>query len=70
MEAVKFKTNIKCSGCIAKATPYLNDVAGEANWQVDTNNPDKVLTVLSKGVSAEQVKKAVESAGYKAEQLN
>ncbi|KAA9341129.1 heavy-metal-associated domain-containing protein [Larkinella humicola] len=70
MEAVKFKTNIKCSGCIAKATPFLNEAVGEENWEVDTENPDKVLTVVAEGISAEQVKKAVENAGYKAEQLN
>lgn len=70
MEAVKFKTNIKCSGCIAKATPFLNEVVGAENWEVDTENPDKVLTIVAEGISAEQVKKAVENAGYKAEQLN
>ncbi|RCR67107.1 MULTISPECIES: heavy-metal-associated domain-containing protein [Larkinella] len=70
MEAVKFKTNIKCSGCIAKATPFLNEAVGAENWEVDTESPDKVLTVVAEGISAEQVKKAVENAGYKAEQLN
>ncbi|CCH57661.1 heavy metal transport/detoxification protein (plasmid) [Fibrisoma limi BUZ 3] len=70
MEAVKFKTNIKCGGCVAKATPFLNEVAGEDNWEVDTATPEKVLTVVAEGVSAAQIKKAVEDAGYKAEPLN
>ncbi len=68
METLKFKTNIKCSGCIATVTPHLNESVGEGNWQVDLNNPSKVLTI---GVQAdeEKVKEAVEKAGYKAERL-
>lgn len=69
METLKFKTNIKCSGCIATVTPHLNETIGEGNWQVDLNNPSKVLTI---GVEAseEKVKEAVEKAGYKAERLD
>jgi copper chaperone CopZ len=68
METLKFKTNIKCSGCIAKVTPHLNESIGEGNWQVDLNNLSKVLTI---GVEAseEKVKEAVEKAGYKAERI-
>lgn len=68
METLKFKTNIKCSGCIATVTPHLNESVGEGNWQVDLNNPSKVLTI---GVetSEQKVKEAVEKAGYKAERL-
>ncbi len=70
MEALKLKTTIKCSGCIAKATPFLDEVAGENNWSVDVQNPDKVLTITSdNAVSAESVIKAVQDAGFKAEKL-
>ena len=69
METIKLKTNIKCGGCIATVTPFLNQSVGEGNWQVDTQNPDKVLTVNADGVTAETVKAAVGQAGYKAEVL-
>ena len=46
MKTLKFKTNIKCSGCVAKVTPYLNEALGEKTWEVDYNNPSKVLTVV------------------------
>ncbi|GAB2575395.1 heavy-metal-associated domain-containing protein [Spirosoma areae] len=68
-KGVQFKTNIKCGGCIAAVTPFLNQSVGEGNWQVDTQNPDKVLSVLAEGVTAETVKQAVQQAGYKAELL-
>lgn len=68
METIKFKTDIKCSGCVAKATPFLNEALGEDNWEVDTTNPSKVLTVVGESNEA-KIKEAVEKAGYKAERL-
>ena len=68
MEMIKLKTTIKCSGCVATVTPFLNEAVGENNWQVDTNDPAKVLTVTG-GIDPGKVIKAVEKAGYKAEKL-
>jgi len=70
MQTLKFKTNIKCSGCIAKSTPYLNEAVGEDNWEVDINNPNKVLTVATdEEVDANKVIEAVQNAGFSAEKL-
>ncbi len=66
----QFKTNIKCGGCIATVTPFLDKTVGAQHWQVDTASPDKVLTVQADGVSAGQVQQAVQQAGYKAELLH
>ncbi|GAB4014479.1 heavy metal transport/detoxification protein [Spirosoma sp. KCTC 42546] len=68
METLKFKTNIKCGGCIAAVTPFLNEAVGEGHWQVDTQAPDKILT--AEASNAAVVKQAIEKAGYKAEPLN
>ncbi|HYC85614.1 MAG TPA: cation transporter [Chryseosolibacter sp.] len=68
MEPLKFKTNIKCSGCVATVTPFLNEAVGEKNWDVDYNNPSKVLTVAG-DKDKKKVIEAVEKAGYKAEVL-
>lgn len=70
MKTVELKTNIMCGSCIAKVTPTLNEVIGENNWKVDTANPKKVLTVTNENLSEEEVIKAVEKAGYKAESLS
>lgn len=69
METIKLKTTIKCSGCIAKATPFLNEAVGEDNWEVDTNDPSKVLTIVG-GSDETKVIQAVEKAGFKAERFN
>lgn len=70
METVKFKTTIKCSGCVATVTPGLNEAAGANNWQVDLQSPDKVLTVKAtdKDVATEVIKK-LQEVGYKAEKI-
>lgn len=71
METLKFKTTIKCMGCVSKATPFLNEVAGAENWKVDVNNPDKVLEVAADGnTSISDVVKAVQEAGFKAEPIH
>lgn len=68
MEALKFKTTIKCAGCVANVTPFLNEALGKDNWEVDYNNPQKVLTVVSENDKTKVIQ-AVEKAGYKAEAL-
>jgi len=70
MEQQQFKTNIKCGGCIATVTPFLDDVAGKGSWEVNTTAPEKILTVSGNAVAgADAIIKAVEKAGYKAEKL-
>ncbi len=70
METLKFKTNIKCGGCIAAVTPHLNAKNAITNWEVDIENPDKILTVNSNGdLSDQEVIKTLEKAGYKAEKI-
>lgn len=68
METLKFKTNIKCTGCLATVTPNLNETAGENNWQVDLDNPQKILTVESDSSESEIVA-AVKEAGFEAEKV-
>ncbi len=69
METLQFKTNIKCGGCVAQVTPHLDAVEGITNWNVDTTNPQKILTVKTDSTDAEHVKEAVKKAGFVAEQL-
>ena len=69
MEPIQFKTNIKCSGCVANVTTELNKAAGENNWKVDVQSTDKVLTIESEGVIATAIREAVEKAGYRAEKI-
>lgn len=66
----KFKTNIKCGGCIATVTPHLNGLNGVGNWKVDLESPDRVLTVESNGATESQIMNSVTTAGYKIEKMS
>lgn len=66
MNTLKFKTTIKCGGCIATVTPFLSQIEGISTWSVDTNSPEKILTVDVENVSSEKIISALNSAGYQA----
>jgi copper chaperone len=68
MENLKFKTNIKCSSCVAKAQSYLDEVAGKDNWRIDLDNPDKLVTIFpAESLDPRQVVNAINEAGYSGE---
>ncbi|WP_201980679.1 heavy-metal-associated domain-containing protein [Hymenobacter rubidus] len=69
MSTLRFKTTINCGGCIKAVTPALNQQVGANNWQVDTANPDKILTIKSTQATASQVVQAVEAAGFEIQPL-
>jgi hypothetical protein len=49
---------------VAKVTPFLNDAEGVGQWEVDTVNREKILTLKSEGISEEEVIEAVQKAGF------
>ena len=65
MTETKYKTNLKCGGCVAAVTPHLNGENRIRRWSVDTQSPDKVLTVEGEGVGADTVERLVAAAGFK-----
>ena len=65
MQTLRFKTNINCGGCLKAVAPTLNQQAGAGNWQVDTANPDKILTITTE-LTAAQVRALVAKAGFEA----
>ncbi|MCC9136922.1 heavy-metal-associated domain-containing protein [Pontibacter silvestris] len=69
MKKLEFKTNINCGGCVAQVTPVLNSKEGITDWNVDTANKNKVLTVSTDSLSAQEVIDTVEKAGFKAQEL-
>ncbi|NQX38034.1 Copper chaperone CopZ [Pedobacter steynii] len=70
METLKFKTTIKCEGCIATVTPHLNNLSEISKWEVDTTSPDKILTVEgNESLDAQVIKDTLNKAGYAAEKI-
>jgi copper chaperone len=50
-------------------TPFLNQIEGISKWSVDTNNPDKILTIETETVSADEITSVLKSAGYQAQPI-
>lgn len=69
MKKHQFKTNINCSGCVSKVSTLLDKAPGITNWNVDTSNPGKVLTVETEDLEPEQVSAIVAKAGFKADKI-
>ena len=70
METLKFKTNINCSGCVATVSPALDGLKGIQHWEVDTANPDKVLSVKTEdNLEAAAVIDVLKQKGYRAEKI-
>ena len=68
METIKFKTNIKCGGCIAAVTPFLTAENGIDKWEVDLQSENRVLSVET-GKSAGEVVEVIKKAGSVAEPI-
>ena len=69
MKKLQFKTNINCGGCVNAVTSTLNQTEGIKSWQVDTGNPDKILTVETETLTEKEVIATIEKAGFKASTL-
>lgn len=68
METLKFKTNIKCGGCVATVTPHLNAMSGLEQWNVNTEVADKVLTVTGDAENLQQeTEETLKKAGFQGE---
>lgn len=70
MKTIHFKTNINCGACVAKVTPVLDDQKGISEWKVDTENPDKTLTVSGEDITESELIAVLAKAGYKATPLD
>ncbi|TAF65199.1 MAG: copper chaperone [Cytophagales bacterium] len=68
-QTFQFKTNINCGGCIASVKPHLDTTKGIVQWEVNTNDKNKILTVQTEGISQKQIIETVQKAGFNIEVL-
>lgn len=64
METLRFKTSLKCGGCVSAITPGLESLKEIEKWSVDLINPDKVLEVEASEDISDKVIDSVKKAGY------
>jgi copper chaperone CopZ len=65
MKTMQFRTNLNCGSCVAAVTPLLDGERAIEHWHVDTQAPEKTLTVEGEGVSADRVRSLVAQAGFR-----
>lgn len=68
MAKYTFKTDVNCGNCIRTVTPFLQEVKGLENWEVDVDDSDKILTAEGENLVPEEVIKALDEAGFSATQ--
>lgn len=66
---LKFKTSMQCGGCVSKVQPALDEVNDIVSWTIDTEHPDKILTVVSNGITEDQIIEIVKAKGFQIETL-
>ena len=64
METLRFKTSLKCGGCVNSITPGLESMKTIEKWSVDLESPDKVLEVVAAEDITDEVIESVKKAGY------
>jgi len=69
MKTIRFKTNLKCGGCVKAITPGLESLNIIDTWSVDLENPDRVLEIKASVDVSEQVIESVKKAGYQISRL-
>ena len=67
---LKFKTNINCGSCVKSVSGFITEVQSIEEWNVDTDNPEKILTVTGENIAAKSIIEAVEEAGFDIEVLS
>jgi len=74
MKTLKFKTSLKCNGCVNAIKPHLDKVEGIVSWNVDLKSPNKIVEVTTDTASVEEIQKAIEAAisdaGYSVELIS
>lgn len=66
----QFKTNLNCGGCVSKVQPDFDNASGICEWNVDTNNSDKILTVKAEGITEDEIVAIIRKKGFKAELIS
>ena len=67
---LQFKTNLNCSNCVSKVQADLDHTTGVNEWNVDTTNDNKILTVYAEGISEEEIVAIIKKKGFTAEPLH
>jgi len=64
METLKFKTSLKCNGCVSNLKPYLDSIKEIKSWNIDLNHQDKILEISIENLSLIDLLEKLKPSGY------
>jgi copper chaperone len=70
MKVLEFTTNINCGSCLRAVTPTLDALIGKDNWDMNTEDSRKILSVYIDHIDSRQICDVLKSIGYSAEPLH
>jgi len=69
MGRYRFKSNIKCNGCLQAIAPSMNGNKRITRWDVDLQHPDRIMTVETSNMNEEEFINLVQRSGYTIEKV-
>jgi copper chaperone len=67
MNTYLFKTSINCNSCLSRVKPSLDQESRIKSWEVDLDNPDKILKVVADDIKASDIIDIVDNTGFEIE---
>lgn len=69
MEQIVLKTNLSCDHCVMKVEPVLKGTKGIADYSINLQHPDKLVTISSEGADIDAIVAEFKKAGYIAQKI-
>jgi copper chaperone len=69
MEELRFKTNLKCNGCVNIISKGFEKIHEILVFKVNLDSPDKVLEITATADVTNRVIESVKKAGYEISRL-
>jgi copper chaperone len=67
MNTYLFKTGINCNSCLSRVKPFLDKETRITSWEVDLDNPDKILKVVADDIRTSEIIDIVDNTGFEIE---
>jgi copper chaperone len=67
MKTYSFKTSINCSSCLSRVKPSLDKESRITSWEIDLENPDKILKVNAEDITSSEIIDIVDNTGFEIE---
>ncbi len=70
MNILVFKTNLADQKHVRKLFPVMKKIDGIMRWNVDLEDEEKILRIVTESLSPSAVETALQGAGYYCEELS